>query len=149
VAGFLADGAGKLLDSGTRLSTSLDPEIWNLVLPSKTNLPAAVTRDCFIVNPFFAMASCNCLRVTVLPGFNFTVARPLSKLTSTERTPFTDITDTRTACAQTSQSIPKIVMSMVRISAREGMAEKTVNSKNKIDFFTVVPPSVNAERANS
>jgi hypothetical protein len=40
-------------------------------------------------------------------------------------------------------------MSMLRISAREGMAEKTVNSKNKIDFFTVVPPSVNAERANS
>jgi hypothetical protein len=73
--------------------------------------------DCFIVNPFLVIASFSCFSVAVLPGFIFTDASPFSRLTSTESTPETDFTDTRTACAQTSQSIPKIVMSMDLISA--------------------------------
>jgi hypothetical protein len=46
-----------------------------------------------------------------------TAASPFARLTSTESTPDTDFNDTRTACAQTSQSMPKMVMSIDLISA--------------------------------
>jgi hypothetical protein len=70
-----------------------------------------------MVNPFFVMASCSCLKVAVFPGFIRTLARPFSRLTSTESTPGTAFNDTRTAWAQTSQSMPNTVMSIDLISA--------------------------------
>jgi hypothetical protein len=86
-----------------------------------------------MVNPFFVTASCNCFSVTVLPGFILTAAMPFSKLTSTDSTPATDFNDTRTACAQTSQSIPKIVMSIDLISA-----EADVASRNNVQRMTAI-----------
>jgi len=78
-----------------------------------------------MVNPFFVMAPCNCFSVAVFPGFILTAARPFSKLTSTESTPATDFNDTRTACAQTSQSMPKMVMSIDLISAEADAASSS------------------------
>jgi hypothetical protein len=80
-----------------------------------------------MVNPFLVMASFNCLSEAVLPSFIFTTANPFSRLTSTESTPDTDFKDTRTACAQTSQSMPKILMLMDLISA------ETEDASNKND----------------
>jgi hypothetical protein len=88
-----------------------------VTLRQATTVPEMVAVDCFIVNPFLLIASFSCLRVATLPGFIFTDASPFSRFTSTESTPETDFNDTRTACAQTSQSIPKIVMSIDLISA--------------------------------
>jgi hypothetical protein len=114
----IEDAFGTLCDSGTSSRTSLDPETFNCVLPFATRIvPVTAAFDCFIVNPFFVMASCNCFSVVVLPGFILTAARPFSRLTSTDSTPATDFNDTRTACAQTSQSMPKMVMSIDLISA--------------------------------
>ena len=115
---FRAVASGVAEESGASSKTSLEPDTCSTVLPFVTStFPAIVAVDCFIVNPFFVIASFSCLRVAVLPGFIFTDACPFSRLTSTESTPETDFRDTRTACAQTSQSIPKIVMSMDLISA--------------------------------
>ena len=75
-------------------------------------------------------ASFSCLRVVMFPGFILTVAKPFSRLTSTVSTPGTAFNDTRTACAQTSQSIPKIVMLMLLISATEELAIK--NTRNSV-----------------
>ena len=80
-------------------------------------MPATVAVESFMVNPFLAMASFSCLSVAMLPGFSFTTASPFSRLTSTESTPDTAFRDTRTACAQTSQSMPKILILMDWISA--------------------------------
>jgi hypothetical protein len=94
------------------------------------------------------MAFCSCLSVAVLPGFIFTAASPLARLTSTESTPDTDFNDTRTACAQTSQSMPKIEMSMDLISADpEAMSSRNV--ENSAIVFVISSPSVNAEKADS
>jgi hypothetical protein len=87
------------------------------------------------VNPFFVIASCNCLNVAALPGFIFTLAKPLSRLTLTASTPSTDFNDTRTACAQTSQSIPKIVMLMLLISATEEAANKKKRNSDAASFL--------------
>jgi hypothetical protein len=87
------------------------------------------------------MASFSCLSVAVLPGFIFTTARPFSRLTSTESTPDTDFNDTRTACAQTSQSMPKILMSMDLISA-EAEAASIKNEASKTDSFLIGISSV-------
>jgi len=87
-----------------------------------------------MVKPFFAMASPSCFKVAVFPGFSVTEASPFSRLTFTVSTPATDFNDTRTACAHTSQSIPKMVMLMVWISARPDTAS---NNKNRMltNFF--------------
>jgi hypothetical protein len=89
-----------------------------------------VAVDCFIVNPFLVMASFSCLRVVELPGFIFTEASPFSRLTATESTPGTDFKDTRTACAHTSQSMPKIVMSIALISAEAETADRKSTYKS-------------------
>jgi hypothetical protein len=96
-----------------------------------------VAVDCFMVNPFLAMASSSCLSVAVLPGFIFTDARPLSRFTSTESTPGTAFKDTRTACAQTSQSIPKMVMSIDLISALAETARSNRNSSAMVFLIWV------------
>jgi hypothetical protein len=70
-----------------------------------------------MVNPFLLMASFSCFNVALLPGFSFTTANPFSRFTCTESTPETAFRDTLTAWAHTSQSIPKILMSMDLISA--------------------------------
>jgi hypothetical protein len=109
--------------------TSSEPETFSCVFPFATStVPITLACESFIVKPFFVMACCSWLRVVVLPGFIFTVARPFAKLTSTESTPDTDFKDTRTACAQTSQSIPKIARSMDLISAA---ADETKSSKTE------------------
>ena len=138
-------------DAGSSCSSSLEPETRRVALPPVvTTVPAIVAVESFIVNPFLVMASFNCLSVAVLPGFIFTTASPFSRLTSTESTPDIDFNDTRTACAQTSQSMPKILMSMDLISAK---ADETSikNDANKVDSFLMEPPSVSvrAERADS
>ena len=85
----------------------------------------------------------------MLPGFIFTTASPFSRLTSTESTPDTDFNDTRTAWAQTSQSMPKILMSMDLISA-EAEAASTNNVANNADsLFTNLLVSVHVETADS
>jgi hypothetical protein len=110
--------------------------------------PAIVAIDCFMVKPFLVMASFNCLKVATLPDFIFTAASPFSRLTTTESTPETDFNDTRTACAQTSQSMPKIEMSMDLISADpEAMSSRNV--ENSAIVFVISSPSVNAEKADS
>lgn len=110
--------------------------------------PDTVAVDCFIVKPFFVMASCSCFSLVALPGFIFTEARPLARLTLTESTPDTDFRDTRTACAQTSQSIPKIVMSIDWISA-DAEAISSNNVEKIASTFLISSPSVNVEIANS
>ena len=93
----------------------------------------ATITDCFVVNPFFVIACCNCSIVTVLPGFKVTVANPLFRLTSTESTPLTLFKATRTAWAQTAQSIPKTVISTRLNSA---WAELAISiSANTINNF--------------
>jgi hypothetical protein len=89
-----------------------------------------------MVNPFLVMASFNCLSVAVLPGFSFTTASPFSRLTSTESTPDTAFNDTRTACAQTSQSMPKILMLMDWISA-EAEEASIKTEASKADSFLI------------
>ena len=122
----IEDAFGAFCDSGTSRTTSFEPETCNCALPSETStLPAMTAFDVFIVNPFFVMAACNCFSVAVFPGFILTAARPFSKLTSTDSTPATDFSDTRTACAQTSQSMPKIVMSIDLISAEADAASSS------------------------
>jgi hypothetical protein len=101
-----------------------------------------------MVNPFFEMAFCSCLSVAVFPGFIFTTARPFARLTSTESTPDTDFNDTRTACAQTSQSMPKIAMSMDLISA-DADATNSNNVENRAIVFFISSPSVNAGKVDS
>jgi hypothetical protein len=91
-------------------------------------MPTIVTADGFIVNPFFVIAVCNCFNVAVFPGFILTTASPFARLTSTESTPDTDFNDTLTAWAQTSQSIPKMVMSIDFISA-----DAEVTTSNRTD----------------
>jgi hypothetical protein len=86
--------------------------------------------DCFIVKPFLVMASFSCLSVVELSGFIFTEASPFSRLTATESTPGTDFKDTRTACAHTSQSMPKIVISIARISAEAETTERKSTCKS-------------------
>jgi hypothetical protein len=87
-----------------------------------------------MVNPFLVIASFSCLSCVAFPGFIFTTASPFSRLISTESTPDTDFNDTRTACAQTSQSIPKILMSMDLISA-EAEAASIKNDASSADSF--------------
>ena len=100
------------------------------------------------MNPFLVMAFCSCLSVAVLPGFIFTEASPFARLTSTESTPDTDFNDTRTACAQTSQSMPKIVMSMDLISA-DADATNSKKVENSAIAFFISSPSVNAGTADN
>ena len=50
-------------------------------------------------------------------------------------TPVTDFNDTRTACAQTSQSIPNTVMLMERTSACAAEAMSSKADKSKLTFF--------------
>ena len=127
-----------LPESGTRFKTSVEPEtckvIFQLVL---TTVPAMLACESFIVNPFLVIASFSCFRVVVFPGFIFTTARPFSRLTSTESTPATDFNDTRTACAQTSQSMPKISMSIDLISAEADAATSRSTSKAVIFFMRI------------
>jgi hypothetical protein len=118
--------------SGTRLNSSFEPDtrsasFWS----SETRVPMATITDCFVVNPFFVIAYCSI--VTVLPGFKVTVANPLFRLTSTESTPLTLFKATRTAWAQTAQSIPKTVISTRLNSA---WAELAISiSANTINNF--------------
>lgn len=123
-------------DSGTSCNRSLDPETVNVAPPFVTaTVPATTALESFIVNPFLAMASFSCFSVVVLPGFIFTAASPFSKLTVTESTPGTALNDTRTACAQTSQSMPKIVMSIDLISADAESASITSSDRTAVAFF--------------
>jgi hypothetical protein len=105
--------------------------------------------DGFIVNPFFVIASCNCLNVAAFPGFIFTLAKPLSRLTLTASTPSTDFNDTRTACAQTSQSIPKIFISIDRISACAEAASSARTLSTTQIFFMASPIGHDVEKADS
>jgi hypothetical protein len=124
-------------DSGTSRSMSSEPDTFSIAsLSVKVTAPATVAIESFMVNPFLAMASFSCLSVAVFPGFIFTTASPFSRLTSTESTPDTDFNDTRTACAQTSQSMPKILILIDWISAEA----KDVNIKkeaSKADSFLI------------
>ena len=122
--------------SGTSCSTSLEPETCKITLsPVVTTVPATVAVESFIVNPFFVIASFNCFNVVVLPGFILTAASPFSRLTSTESTPEIDFNDTRTACAQTSQSMPKILMSIDLISAHAEEASIKQDASKAIGVF--------------
>jgi hypothetical protein len=73
----------------------------------------------------------------VFPGFIFTDATPFSRLTPTDSTPETDFNDTRTACAQTSQSMPKIVMSIDLISADAETASIDSNNSKIILLISI------------
>jgi hypothetical protein len=95
--------------------------------------------DGFIVNPFLVMASCNCLNVAAFPGFIFTLARPFSRLTLTASTPETDLKDTLTACAQTSQSMPKILISIDLISALADAARRANAANSTVNLFIASP----------
>jgi hypothetical protein len=99
------------------------------------------------VNPFLVIADCNCFNVTVLPGFILTDASPFARLTSTASTPVTDFSDTRTAWAQTSQSMPKMVMSIDLISA-DADAMKSRSDIKDIAIF-ILAPNENVETTDS
>jgi hypothetical protein len=132
-----------------RSSISFEPETLSYTLPeSTTTIPATATADCFIVNPFFVIAACNCFRVAVLLGFILTAASPFARLSLTESTPDTDFNDTLTACAQTSQSMPKIVMSIDLISADAEVTPSNKTDKNAIGFF-ISSPGVNVGTADN
>ena len=77
-----------------------------------------------------------------------TEASPFARLTSTESTPDTDFNDTRTACAQTSQSMPKILMFMDLISAEADAASSSSVANMAIAFF-ISSPSVSAGIADN
>ena len=143
------DASPEACESPVRASSSFDPEICNWILPSgTTTVPARVAAESFIVNPFLVMAFCSCFSVAALPGSILTAASPFARLTSTESTPDTDFNDTRTACAQTSQSMPKIEMSIVLISANAD-ATNNNNVENSVSVFFISSPSVNAGTADS
>src|SRR6185369_4613144 len=128
--------AGDASGSGASSSLSFDPVICSLSFPpSCTTWPSTVASDCFIVKPFLAIASFNCFNVALFPAFKVTDARPFSRLTLTVSTPATDFNDTRTACAQTSQSIPKTVMLMERISACAAEAISSNVDITRLIFF--------------
>jgi hypothetical protein len=129
----------------------LEPDTCSIAFPFvTTTFPAIVALDRFMVNPFFVIASLSCFKVAVLPAFIVTDASPFSRLTSTESTPETDLRDTRTACAQTSQSIPKIVMSMELISAEAETATIVISSSSsEIVFLISVSPHVSVGTAGS
>jgi len=55
--------------------------------------------------------------------------------------------DTRTACAQTSQSIPKMVMSIERISESAGEAKTARSKKSEANFFMAFSPINLPERS--
>jgi hypothetical protein len=74
-------------------------------------------------------------------------ASPFSRLTSTASTPTTDFNDTRTACAQTSQSMPKTVISKDLISAFADTARNASATIIKLNFLMVSP--WNAEIADN
>jgi hypothetical protein len=127
--------------SGIRFIKSFEPETSNCGWPfAATIFPATLRLDGFIVNPFLVMASCNCLKVAALPGFIFTLASPFSKLTSTTSTPETDFNDTRTACAQTSQSMPNIFISIDLTSALADVANNARAPRTTLNFFMVSSP---------
>jgi hypothetical protein len=135
--------------SGMSSNISLEPDTCRTVLPFVTStFPAIIAVDCFIVNPFLPMASRNWFSVAMFPGFIFTDASPFARLTSTESTPGTDFNDTRTACAQTSQSMPKIVMSMDLISPDADATNSNKIENNAIVFF-ISSPSVSVETTDS
>jgi hypothetical protein len=126
----------ELSDSGTSVNSSFDPETFNCGLPFATTIvPATITTESLIVNPFFVMASCNCFSVVELSDFIFTDAKPFVRLTSTESTPDTDFNDTRTAWAQTSQSMPKIVTSMDLISADADATYHNNDRNSTLELF--------------
>jgi hypothetical protein len=123
-------------DPGTSCSMSLEPDTLSITLPSVAlTVPTTVAIESFIVNPFLVMASFSCLSVAVFPGFIFTAANPFSRLTSTESTPDTDFNDTRTAWAQTSQSMPKILILMDLISAEAENASIKKEASTADSFF--------------
>jgi hypothetical protein len=115
---------------------------------STATVPAMLSCESFIVNPFFVIAVCNCFIVAVFPGFILTAARPFARLTSTESTPATDFNDTLTAWAQTSQSMPKMLMSIDLISADVGATTSNKTDKNAMAFF-ISSPNVNVETEDS
>jgi len=144
-----APASPEVSDSGTRGNSSFEPEIRSWAAPFITStLPSTVSLESFIVNPFFVMALCSCFSVVVLFVFIFTEARPLARPTSTESTPDTDFNDTRTACAQTSQSMPKILMSMDLISA-DAEAANISSVANSVIAFFISSPSVSAGIADN
>ena len=58
-------------DSGTNCSTSLEPETRSATLsPAMITTPETVAVESFIVNPFLAMASFNCLSVSRVAWFH-------------------------------------------------------------------------------
>src|ERR1700736_2959008 len=128
--------AGVVEESGISSNISFEPDTCNRDSPFvTTTVPDMAAVDCFMVNPFLLIASFSCLSVARLPGFIFTDASPFSRLTSTESTPETDFNDTRTACAQTSQSIPKMVMSIDLISADADETDSSNIESNAIAVF--------------
>lgn len=88
-------------------------------------VPAMLAVDCFIVNPFLAIASLNCLSMAVLPGFILTDASHSQRLPRRNR--LQGRPSTRTTCAQTSQSMPKMLMSIDLISV---VTETAVNNRD-------------------
>src|SRR5277367_6560981 len=84
------------------------------------------------------MTSHNCGTDTVLPGFSFTVARPLFKLTSTDSTPGTFFNATSTTWAQVIQSMPKMDRSTCSSSARAGKAPMMSRLANTESVFRIV-----------
>src|SRR5580704_7617927 len=84
------------------------------------------------------MSSHNCGTDTVLPGFSFTVARPLFKLTSTDSTPATFFSATSTTWAQVIQSMPKMDRSTCSSSARPGKAPMMLRLASTESAFRIV-----------
>jgi hypothetical protein len=101
-----------------------------------------------MVKPFLAIASFSCFNVAVFPGFRVADANPFSRLTFTVSTPATDFSDTRTACAHTSQSMPKTVILMERISACAAEAMSSKADKNRLIFF-IDSPNAFVEKADN
>src|SRR5260370_5309104 len=115
--------AAGFFGSGTSASMSLVPETFSRTLPcTSTSSPRTETVVNFGVYPFSWRSCQSCGTDTTFPGFSFTVAKPLFKLTSTESTPLTFFNATSTTWAQVIQSMPKIDRSTCSNSARPGSA---------------------------
>lgn len=99
--------------------------------PALEGVPRATTVPSFDTKPLFLMTRRIFASVMVLPGFRSRIVSPSFKLTFTASTPATFSIATRTAWAQISQSMPSVLISTCRNSARADAGSTTAMTNVK------------------
>jgi hypothetical protein len=63
------------------ITNNFDGQVHNARRPANTIVPSTTAVEYFMVKPFPVIASRNCFRVAAFPGFIFTEASALARLT--------------------------------------------------------------------